>query len=252
MDISDIWNHSIIDSPKFVAPWKASFQALDLSHEVGTWNHQPQQKMVEGIKKKANRRVRFSPTIELYVGHAQECEMLGWSHALEVPHLRAPIIAQIQPDHDGEEMALLAMHHHPQALPQPANFVMEDPQIVQQEQEQVFDIEVEVPQEEEESEEAMSFAPQVQEDWRTVLTFALGRDATPLRLDWNNHELVHHSVARELGVFPGHLFHLHHVEIPPADLYYGHVEVLIAHRDNDIQIGTTQKLVLFDVATLHL
>ena len=210
--------------------------------------------MVEGIKKKANRRVRFSPTIELYVGHAQECEMLGWSHALEVPHLRAPIIAQIQPDHDGEEMALLAMHHHPQALPQPANFVMEDPQIVQQEQEQVFDIEVEVPQEEEESEEAMSFAPQVQEDWRTVLTFALGRDATPLRLDWNNHELVHHSVARETrSFFQATFFHLHHVENTTSrPLLWPCRGSHLRIGDNDIQIGTTQKLVLFDVATLHL
>ena len=92
----------------------------------------------------------------------------------------------------------------------------------------------------------MTLEVPVREDWRTILTLAQGRDVVLLRLEWNDIETMHMSVARELGIYPGQLFHLHHVHHvahSPMDLYHGYVEVFIAHRENDIPHGSTQKLV---------
>ena len=48
------------------------------------------------------------------------------------------------------------------------------------------------------SSEAPVQAP-VREDWRITLTFVQGQDAVLLRLDWNDLETMHTSVAQSMS-----------------------------------------------------
>ena len=58
--------------------------------------------------------------------------------------------------------------------------------------------------------------------------FALNRVSSSLRLDLNDYDSVHASIARELGVLQADLYHVHHVNDPPQDLYRAYVELVIA------------------------
>ena len=87
LDMSAIWNHSRITNDEFVFVWEASTTALELSHEMGTWWQQPRLNIVDGMKKKCKRKIRFNDKIELYVGHAQELAMIAWPMALGSFHI---------------------------------------------------------------------------------------------------------------------------------------------------------------------
>ena len=80
--------------------------------------------------------------------------------------------------------------------------IMEDPIAVQQDEQDMVQVEMEV------SEDSWSSEEPATSSWKTTLIFTLDRDVTSPRLDWNDYETLHASVAREVGVSPTDLYHI--------------------------------------------
>ena len=100
------------------------------------------------------------------------------------------------------------------------------------------------------SEDSWSIVRPVRSSWQTTLSFPLNEQATTMRLDWNDYELLHASIARELQVLPGDLYHVHHARYPPQDLFRAYVEPVLPQRATDIGPGSMERLVLLDVEFL--
>eukprot|EP00435_Cladocopium_sp_Y103_P061056 s86_g22.t1 len=196
-------------------------------------------------KLSANRQIRFSQAVELYVGSELDLAMTSWPHRLEMSHLQASIFHH---DEDEDDDAASFMANFDPGL-QPVqdrpdvDRLLDHPTAVQQEDD--------VPMTDDDEASSVSESwPQIDRNvpnWQTTMIFALNRQATTLRLDWHDYEGLHASIARELRVVPADLFHLHHVRYPPQDLFRAHVEPVIAQRAFDVPPGSTERLVLLDV-----
>lgn len=79
------------------------------------------------------------------------------------------------------------------------------------------------------------------------MIFALDRYPITMRLDWNDNEGLHHSIAAQLNIPPGDLCYVHYVATRPQDLARANVEAFIAHREGDLQVGSLQRITLLDV-----
>lgn len=87
--------------------------------------------------------------------------------------------------------------------------LMDNPHAVQQEEDPFINVNVEVP--EDSDQESWSSIAYATSSRKTTLIIALDRQASSLRLDWNDYEGMHASIARELDVAPADPFHVHHV-----------------------------------------
>lgn len=90
-----------------------------------------------------------------------------------------------------------------------------------------------------------------QPTWHTTMLFALDFAEVPLRLNWNDHEDFHQTVAETLGISGNTLYDTHHVRHQPEDLSRANVEAIIAHRHGDLRPGSALRLVLIDVEFHH-
>ena len=239
-------------------PWVASFDALDLSFEMGTLCLTSGMH-IECTRRQHKHKVSFAEDVDLFVGSASELFMSKWPHRLTVSHHHAQVFEDRLHDRtekDTDLTSFLAAHCSwtcPPAVP-----IMEDERIFHGDEAHDEPADPDEPDlHDEGSEEEFLSSPEPQAfarrpprddyDWRTVMIFALNREAVPLRLDWSDWEGVNCSIARELGLYPGQLFHVHRVSWAPLDLHRAHVEAVIAHRHDDIPVGAIQILVLVDV-----
>ena len=243
-----IWTHSIVSKDIFVSEWKASIKAIDLAFELGCSLHDNDWTIFKPINHSRRRRqLRFATTVDLYVGPEDTVEFGKWPHALEVPYHRASIF-----HHDWEVDYTSFMAHHDAGLP-PVQERVPEPQIIDQgaiavqEGEEMVHVNVEVTEDEALSEDSWSADIQTRSSWRTTLIFALRRQATTLRLDWRNYDLVHDSIAHELHLFPADIYHVHRVRHPPDDLFQAYVEPVVVQRATDIAAGSMERIVLVDV-----
>ena len=226
--------------------------AVDLEHEVGTWNQRSRKQFCMGERRLFRGHVRFNELVELFVGHEDNLDMQSWPLALEVPHPKANIFTPFAPlstTDDSDCVSLLAAHAHPQTdfpvHPHQDGAIADNPEVVMDENQ--FD--EHQYESESESESLPSEQLQIYAPGRcfTTVIYALDGAPTTLRLDWNDHEGFHHSIAMQLGVPPSDLYHVHYVATRPQDLARANVEVVIAHREGDLQVGSLQRLTLLDV-----
>ena len=231
-----------------MSEWKASIKAIDLAFELGCSLHDNDWTIFKPINHSRRRRqLRFATTVDLYVGPEDTVEFGKWPHALEVPYHRASIF-----HHDWEVDYTSFMAHHDAGLP-PVQERVPEPQIIDQgaiavqEGEEMVHVNVEVTEDEALSEDSWSADIQTRSSWRTTLIFALRRQATTLRLDWRNYDLVHDSIAHELHLFPADIYHVHRVRHPPDDLFQAYVEPVVVQRATDIAAGSMERIVLVDV-----
>ena len=73
----------------------ASFDALDLSYEVGTWDIAPSFEIKAGIRSKIQRHVSFATKVELYVSTGHHLAMTCWPLSIEVPHAEAWVLRSL-------------------------------------------------------------------------------------------------------------------------------------------------------------
>ena len=247
-----ILNHSAFNKRNFCSPWKASMNAVDLAHEVGTWNLYSSKMFCMWERRLFKGHVRFAERVELFVGHENDLHMQNWPHALEVPHPKAKIFATVESKNLSDEsdtVSLLAAHVRTHAdfpvhqRDDPA--LLDNPDIVMDEH-QNEDIPHGSESESESlpSEHLQIYAPG---RWFTTKVYALNCNPSTLRLDWNDHEGFHHSIATQLGIPPSDLYHVHYIATRPQDLVRANVEAVIAHREGDLQVGSLQRLTLLDV-----
>ena len=249
-DPVSVWNHSVIDDVKFVTGIEASISALDLAFELDA----PDQPAVECLRVPRVRPlcscVRFQPHVELYVGSELDSGMVRWPHPLGVPH-RAAALFQSSSEEEPDETNLLANVGPPRGDLRDGEAnrpIVDDPAIAQQDYDPPAEADVDF-DEVSDIESWSSADPPVRQpgDWKTTMIFALHRPATSLRLDWNDYETLHTSIASELDVTIADLHHVHHVRFPPQDLYRGYIEPVIAHRAGDLAVGSPERFVLLDV-----
>ena len=124
---------------------------------------------------------------------------------------------------------------------------MDQRALAQQEENELINVLVDATSEGAVSEGSWSSDTPVRSSWRTTLIFALHRQATILRLDWRDYDLVHDSIAHELQLFPADVYHVHRVRHPPDDLFRAYVEPVVVQRALDLAPGSTEKMVLVDV-----
>ena len=246
-DYVPIWNHRIISKNYFVPEWKANINALDLAFELGELETSGNELYVFKPPRSTHRKVTFADNVELYVGSELEIGMTIWPHRLGVPHLASKVL-QPHEEFDHDQTSLLAMHvpgNVPVADRQEDEFLMDQQNLIEQHDE--IDHEQDHDADDVFSDVSESLVSPARSNWQTTLIIPLHAQATTMRLDWNDYELLHASIARELQVHAGDLFHVHHVRCPPQDLYRAHVEIVIPHRMNDIPPGSMERLILLDV-----
>lgn len=242
-----IWNHSIIEKDIFVSEWKASITAIDLAFEMGHTTFDGPRILATTSRRTRFGRLRFSTTVDLYVGVEDEVRMQKWKHNLEVSHKKASVFHNLWEDDTVSFMA-----QHGPGLP-PVHERTEEPLLmdqrgpVQQEDDGFVEVLVDAASEHEGSEASWESVEPVRSNWKTVLIFALHRASSTLRLDWHDWDLVHDSIARELQLFPADLYHVHPVRHPPEDLFQAFVEPVVVHRAIDLAPGSPERMVLVDV-----
>jgi hypothetical protein len=197
--------------------------------------------------------VRFADSVDLYVGHEDDLIMRNWPHALEVPHPKAKVFTPIEtiPNSEqldvGDDVSFVAAHvHRQQNFPVQQHQepeIMNDPEIVIDDN-HIDDVHAES---ESDSESLSSAQLQIyaQGRWFTTMIFALDRYPITMRLDWNDYEGLHHSIAAQLNIPPGDLCYVHYVATRPQDLARASVEAVIAHREGDLPVGSLQRITLF-------
>ena len=79
------------------------------------------------------------------------------------------------------------------------------------------------------------------------MIYAIGRDAEPRILDWNDPYGMHQSIAAALHLDPVDLLTFHHVQARPQDLFRADTEPVIAHRVHDLTAGSRLQFILLDV-----
>ena len=118
---------------------------------------------------------------------------------------------------------------------------MDQRALAQQEGNELINVLVDATSEGAVSEDSWSSDTPVRSSWRTTLIFALHRQATTLRLDWRDYDLVHDSIAHELQLFPADVYRVHRVRHPPDDLFRAYVEPVVVQRALDLAPGSTVK-----------
>eukprot|EP00435_Cladocopium_sp_Y103_P021290 s1891_g5.t1 len=276
--MTNIWNHRIIEKDDFVAPWEASIDAVDLSHEVGTWSQRSQVDLRDGCKRFCPMKVRFANTVELFVGLETDFAMVKWVHCAGVPHLHAPVLRHEAARHgldrrselfegnvfrrgrrdsilehdDDDFSSLLAMQNvqrpqFPLELPTmgPHDDIMTDRNMVR-------DPADHTPTSSDDESPSLSMASQSEEEpresWHSTLVYTL-RTGTPraVWLDWGNYREMHLEISRLLQLPPDDLEYLYHIREPPQDTYRAYAEILIGHCHGDLPPGSLERLVLLDV-----
>ena len=256
-----IWNHSILAEEKFLTPWQASINGLDLSHEVGTWCSSSQMQLHEGAKRCSGRTLSFANTVELFVGHEHDIEMARWTvslnhtvsqHAVFHPvgdHFKHQVTDQREARDDDETsfMATHAAHVH-----EVRHVHLEEDDAVARDVHEPIE---QLPESESSSEADSNDHEYPRSDWHSTMIYSLDREPVSRMLDWNDLHGMHCSIAAALEIDLVDLFTFHHVEVPPQDLYRAYVEPVIAHKRHDVSEGDTRRLLLLDVefhaVTLH-
>lgn len=132
--------------------------------------------IVSGAKSAKQVKVQFEPKVDLLVGFADDLQMSQWPHCLGVPHQHAQVFAERSFDPgEGDDLSLLAAHVP--GPPVPEVQILNDPRIVRD------DDDHQEPSDEESEPSDNSDLNDVypQSDWRTVMIFALQRDAGMVR-----------------------------------------------------------------------
>ena len=250
------WTHSILEEPTFLNEWKPGSQALELAFQVSMMNvltfagkpavHTCDTKQVKPCI--SNRSVSFCDTVELYVGPEHDRHLQMWRQRVDIPISQSRLFRPL--GHLlGDEVSFMAMgNRFPQhGLHDEPTPIVEDRQIAREldESDQEMEVEVELEQPDAESSDD---EPSHEQDWFATLIFAIDfQPPTPLRVDWNDYETMHSGAAEILGVTRHQLLTLHHVGTPPEDFHDAGVEALIGHRHDDLEPGSTYRLVLIDV-----
>lgn len=241
------WTHYTVYKRSFVTPWAANIAGLDLAFELGEAISSTTSTLLKCSSRPHVRKVRFQHKIMLYVGSERDLIMTPWNHDLEVSHQRSSIFqGHLNVDNDVTSFMASPPYARDEARdgvypPQTLN-LMNDPQLVQQDED-------DIPQFESDDESQASWSPEApaRSSWRTTLIFPIGGDATSLRLDWNDYECFHASIARELGLHAPDLYYVHHIKDPPEDLERAHVQAVIPQRALDHRPGALEHYVLVDV-----
>ena len=264
--IVDIWNHGIITEDIFVNPWKASMQAVDLAHEVGTLRSSSTTTTLPCQKRHFAGTVRFSNSVDLLVGLETELCMSRWPLALEVPHQQASVLRHHAPlpvsrhkrqyfeakagkridEAVDDEVSLLAAPliqpgapMLPQLQHQPPDALMEDRNIARD----PADL---TPASSDDS-PAATPSSQMPEDWYSTLIYTIEGGPTPVWLDWNDYYGLHQRAAQVLQVRFDDLYVMHWIQTPPQDTARAGTASVIAHRRGDLSTGSLERFVLLDV-----
>ena len=244
-DYTTIWDHKIIKKDIFVSEWKASIKAIDLAFEMGCSTQDNAWTFVKPPRcNRSRRHIRFNTAVDLHAGPEDDAELTRWHHALEVPYHRASLFHN---EWESDQVSFMARHDP--GLP-PVHERTEEPHLLdqralaQQEENELINVLVDATSEGAVSEDSWSSDTPVRSSWRTTLIFALHRQATTLRLDWRDYDLVHDSIAHELQLFPADVYHVHRVRHPPDDLFQAYVEPVVVQRALDLAPGSTERMVL--------
>eukprot|EP00435_Cladocopium_sp_Y103_P022350 s1210_g5.t1 len=204
------WNHSIIQAKHFVSEWQASIAALDLSFEVGEIDHCQARQDFAPRGRAKHCKVRFTQKVDFFVGSEDDHRMAHWTHALCVPHHRASIFFAEREDLDSDITSLMAARGQivapiQEGLDDPADeFLMDRHDVAMQAHDDAPDIAPNDHAGETDDSSEASWSPprHARPDWRTVQIFALRSRPINMRLDINDYEGLHHSIARELDLLP--------------------------------------------------
>ena len=77
-DYTVVWNHKIVQKKRFVSEWLASSRALDMAFEVGELYRGQAAPVTAAPRRLAERRIRFSNDVDLYVGSETDIVMAKW------------------------------------------------------------------------------------------------------------------------------------------------------------------------------
>ena len=201
-----IWNHSILAEEKFLTPWQASINGLDLSHEVGTWCSSSQMQLHEGAKRCSGRTLSFANTVELFVGHEHDIEMARWTvslnrtvsqHAVFHPvgdHFKHQVTDQREARDDDETsfMATHAAHVH-----EVRHVHLEEDDAVARDVHEPIE---QLPESESSSEADSNDHEYPRSDWHSTMIYSLDREPVSRMLDWNDLHGMHCSIAAALEI----------------------------------------------------
>eukprot|EP00435_Cladocopium_sp_Y103_P020760 s1730_g5.t1 len=237
-----------------MTPWQASIDAVDLSHEVGTWDAQPVHMLAKGFPRFCPQKVSFADSVDLYVGKESDWDLVCWPHLLGVPHHQALVFDKQQFRDDADDVnSLLAAHAFPQPHPVPElptlgprDAVFDNPDAARHVDSPVHHDDTSTDEASSES-EPFAVLPRRQK-WYSTMIFTLdNRRPSLLWLDWSDYLDMQDKIANVLDMPPDDLQWLYHVTSPPQDLYRSYTEVLIAHRHLDLPAGSLDRLTLTDV-----
>eukprot|EP00435_Cladocopium_sp_Y103_P063399 s121_g25.t1 len=192
-------------------------------------------------------QVRFCKYAELYVGAEHDHYFTKWPMWTHQAASDATIFRPFSSPIDDAISLLAAGGRHPvQLLPQGPVALIDDDLIAIDPTDQVL--------QHDDSDSSPDFDPDDQPDhalppadWQSTLVLGHHLEAFPLRLNWNDYDQFHRSIASALRIAPENLYDAHHVQATPLDLKHAHVEAVIVHRHGELLPGSTLRLVLVDV-----